>query len=315
MNPRISVISPVYNGEAFVRETIESILDQSFKDWEMLIMDGASKDHTVEIAKEYASKHPQIKIFSEKDEGIGDAFDKGLDKATGDFVCFLCISDGYANKDWFAECVKAFDAHPEVSVVWGVPFSRPEEGHPSEPHFAYAHFLQEKKNGSRAAALWKLAKRAKELGPRLALKKLNAFSMAAVGGMIKNAPMPVKEEWFKYWLRTGLTFPDNGTMTRRDVILDCIPRYIKGSFVVDNFLPLFFNLNAKGYLAYGLPIPANYWRAHEGAGVKLRGKIVQDKKDYLKQVENFRRELIAKGGKFPLIDHSKKQVSEVEISD
>jgi glycosyltransferase involved in cell wall biosynthesis len=89
--PKISIITPCYNSEEFIEQTIKSILNQNYPNLEYIVMDGGSTDSTVEILKKY----PQIIWFSEKDKGQSDAINKGLKKATGEILAFLNADDTY----------------------------------------------------------------------------------------------------------------------------------------------------------------------------------------------------------------------------
>ena len=86
---RISIITVTYNAEATVERTLESVAQQTYPDVEHLIIDGASTDRTLEIAKKY----PHAIVVSEPDKGLYDAMNKGLQRATGDFLCFLNAGD------------------------------------------------------------------------------------------------------------------------------------------------------------------------------------------------------------------------------
>jgi len=92
---KISIIIAVYNGERFLKQTISSILNQTYKNLELIIVDGKSSDGTLEIIKGFDSK--KIKWISENDKGISDAFNKGLDLATGDYINFQGDGDGFKN--------------------------------------------------------------------------------------------------------------------------------------------------------------------------------------------------------------------------
>ena len=95
----VTVITICYNSEEVIRKTIESVLAQSYKNLEYLIIDGASKDQTVSIAKEYiprfAEKGITYHIFSEPDHGIYDAMNKGIQKASGDLIGLINSGDWY----------------------------------------------------------------------------------------------------------------------------------------------------------------------------------------------------------------------------
>lgn len=95
----VSVITICFNSEAVIRKTIESVLAQSWPEVEYLIIDGASKDSTVAIAREYeaafAEKGYSYQIFSEPDKGIYDAMNKGIRKASGDIIGLINSGDWY----------------------------------------------------------------------------------------------------------------------------------------------------------------------------------------------------------------------------
>ncbi|MBQ7919095.1 MAG: glycosyltransferase [Lachnospiraceae bacterium] len=96
---RVSVVTICYNSSEFIERTIESVLAQTNKDIEYLIIDGASKDNTVEIAESYRSRMEAAgiiyQIYSEPDKGIYDAMNKGIRKASGDVIGLLNSGDVY----------------------------------------------------------------------------------------------------------------------------------------------------------------------------------------------------------------------------
>jgi len=99
MKAKISVVTITYNAEAVLQRTLDSVLSQSYPYVEHLIIDGASKDGTLALAEQYreestekAASH-EVVIQSEPDHGIYDAMNKGLQKATGDYVLFLNAGD------------------------------------------------------------------------------------------------------------------------------------------------------------------------------------------------------------------------------
>lgn len=94
-NIKISIIIAVYNGERFLKKTITSIINQTYKNFELIIVDGKSSDGTLEIIKGFDTN--KIKWISEKDRGISSAFNKGLDIATGDYINFQGDGDGFKN--------------------------------------------------------------------------------------------------------------------------------------------------------------------------------------------------------------------------
>jgi glycosyltransferase involved in cell wall biosynthesis len=113
-NPCISIITACLNSGAGIEKTIQSVHSQTYPNIEYIIIDGGSTDGTVEIIKKYQSK---IKFWvSEKDQGISDAFNKGVSQATGDFIAFLNSDDRYLSGESLQRLV---EASPEADVVYG----------------------------------------------------------------------------------------------------------------------------------------------------------------------------------------------------
>lgn len=126
-NSKVSVISPSLNHGKFLRETIESVLGQSYKNIEHVIADGASTDDTVGILKEY----PHLKWSSEKEEGdngVLDAIWKALHMSSGEYIVFLCVSDGFVDTNWLKKAVDVLERDSQISHVWGSVQSMSEEG-------------------------------------------------------------------------------------------------------------------------------------------------------------------------------------------
>lgn len=88
---RISIIIPTFNSAKVLRRAVDSIVNQTFTDWEVLIMDGVSTDDTLKIAQSYNDS--RIRIYSEPDKGIYDAMNKGIKKAKGEWLYFLGSDD------------------------------------------------------------------------------------------------------------------------------------------------------------------------------------------------------------------------------
>lgn len=96
MNPKISLITISYNSSQTISKTIKSIRDQSFKDFEHIVIDGNSTDNTLSIIKKYNLSKT---IISEPDEGIYDAFNKGINYSKGEIIGFLNSDDEFFDKD------------------------------------------------------------------------------------------------------------------------------------------------------------------------------------------------------------------------
>lgn len=112
---KISIITPSYNQGKYIEKTITSVLSQSYKDVEHIIVDGKSTDDTVKILKKYSSK---IKWISEKDKGPADAINKGIKISTGDILCFL-NSDDMLEKGVLAYIADYFKNYPDRMWLTG----------------------------------------------------------------------------------------------------------------------------------------------------------------------------------------------------
>lgn len=113
--PKISIITVVYNGKDLIEGTINSVLNQTYQNIEYTIIDGGSKDGTLEIIKKYESKISKWK--SEPDNGLYDAMNKGLKVATGDFVWFMNAGDWIFEKDTIEKMVRKCEK--ETDVLFG----------------------------------------------------------------------------------------------------------------------------------------------------------------------------------------------------
>lgn len=95
-NHLVSVITPAYNCAEYIEECIESVLNQTYQNWEMLIVNDKSTDHTQSIVESYVKKDPRIKLFNqEKNAGVAAARNKALELSQGRFVAFLDSDDAW----------------------------------------------------------------------------------------------------------------------------------------------------------------------------------------------------------------------------
>ena len=114
MRPRISIITICYNAASTITRTLRSVSAQTYPNIQYLIIDGASKDNTLELVRELA---PEAEIYSERDKGIYDAMNKGLDRATGDYVWYVNAGDALASPTTVEDLVQATctgDSLPDV---------------------------------------------------------------------------------------------------------------------------------------------------------------------------------------------------------
>jgi glycosyltransferase involved in cell wall biosynthesis len=116
--PLVSVIVPSFNQGRFLRATLDSILSQDYRPLEVLVADGASKDDSVDVLKEYAAKYPELQWWSEPDRGPHDAVNKGLAQAKGEITGIQSSDDLYL-PGAISAAVAAFEQRPELGLVYG----------------------------------------------------------------------------------------------------------------------------------------------------------------------------------------------------
>lgn len=100
MNQKISVIVPVYNAENYLNRCIESVLTQTYTDWQMVLVDDGSKDESLKVGQEYADLDNRIRVIHQENAGPGIARNTGIAAANGDYIVFI-DSDDYIEKDYF----------------------------------------------------------------------------------------------------------------------------------------------------------------------------------------------------------------------
>jgi len=122
--PKISIITPSKNTGKFAKKTIESVLAQTCRDWEHIVVDGVSTDETLDVLRRYS----HLRWISEKDSCPDEAFRKGMAMAKGEYITLCCISDGYLDKNWLKKCVEVLDNRSEISLVWGIDQNMLENG-------------------------------------------------------------------------------------------------------------------------------------------------------------------------------------------
>lgn len=115
--PSFSIITIVRNGRLFIEQTIRSVLTQSYENFEYIVIDGGSSDGTVDVIKSYESK--LNKWVSEKDEGIADAFNKGLLTASGDYVLFLNSDDHLSNTEVLTKISESIIENGFPDLIYG----------------------------------------------------------------------------------------------------------------------------------------------------------------------------------------------------
>lgn len=117
MQPKISVLMPVYNGNRYLRESIDSILNQTFTDFELIIIDDGSTDSTWEILSEYADQDQRVRLFkNEENIGLINSLNKGLNLAKGNYIARQDADDVSLPKR-FEKQIAVLDKHQKVILV------------------------------------------------------------------------------------------------------------------------------------------------------------------------------------------------------
>ncbi len=114
MSLKFSIITPSYNHGRFIRNTIESVLNQNYENFEHIIIDDGSKDNTISILKEY----PHLNWLTQKNEGPAKAVNKGFQMATGDIFCWI-NSDDYFDDNIFSEIENLFLSQHNLELIIG----------------------------------------------------------------------------------------------------------------------------------------------------------------------------------------------------
>ena len=118
LNSVVSAVIPAYNASLFVSETIESVLAQTFEDWELLIIDDGSTDNTAEIAEHYCKKDSRIRLLKQVNQGVSAARNAAVELTQGQFIAFLDADDRWLPQK-LATHIEHLKLNPEVGVSFG----------------------------------------------------------------------------------------------------------------------------------------------------------------------------------------------------
>ncbi len=114
----VTIVIPIYNTERYLERCIESVINQTYRNLEIILIDDESPDNCPQICDNYAEKDPRIKVIHKKNEGLGMARNTGIDHATGDYICFF-DSDDYVEPDTIETCVAAICESNADLVIFG----------------------------------------------------------------------------------------------------------------------------------------------------------------------------------------------------
>lgn len=126
--PKVSVIVPVYNSEQELRDCLDSLVEQTEKDIEIIVIDDGSTDNSPEIEAEYQKKYPNVKVYrNERNLGQSETRNRGIELAEGDYIAFL-DSDDYVNPGMYEELYQAaVDNNMPELIVTGLSFVKGNE--------------------------------------------------------------------------------------------------------------------------------------------------------------------------------------------
>lgn len=152
--PRVSVVMPVYNGGRFLAEAVESVLRQTFRDFELVAVDDGSVDDTLTVLRRYEKSDRRVRVISRANTGIVGALNDGLTAARGELVARM-DGDDACMPTRLARQVAYLDAHPEVVLLGGNVMVMDEEGDDVAP-LKDLKFTHEEIDASLLACGWPL---------------------------------------------------------------------------------------------------------------------------------------------------------------
>ena len=123
MPPKVSVIIPVYNGDKYLRETLESIIHQTFRDFELLVIDDGSTDRSLQIINDYAKTDERITVYQNiENKGIAFTTNFGIGQAKGEFIA-LTDQDDVSFPERFEQQINYLQQHPDIDVLGAQTFT------------------------------------------------------------------------------------------------------------------------------------------------------------------------------------------------
>ena len=126
-HPKFSIITVTYNAEKVLEDTIQSVVFQTYRNVEYIIVDGGSTDNTLDVVHKYQERI--CKVISEPDKGLYDAMNKGIRMATGDYLCFLNAGDELHENETLQKIVYTLKGKELPDVIYGETAIVDEEGH------------------------------------------------------------------------------------------------------------------------------------------------------------------------------------------
>ena len=112
---KVSIVVPVYNAEKYVAECIESLINQTYKNIEIILINDGSKDKSYEICERYAKKDARIQLYNQENIGVSKTRNKGIEKASGKYILFV-DSDDYCESEMVENAAK--NANEDILYIW-----------------------------------------------------------------------------------------------------------------------------------------------------------------------------------------------------
>jgi glycosyltransferase involved in cell wall biosynthesis len=122
MNPLVSIITPTYNHEKYIADCIQSVLDQTFLDWELIVVNDGSSDSTAEIVSGFCRQDSRIRLFNRENVGIlrlAETYNFALSQTKGKYVAILEGDDFWVD-DKLTRQVESMESNPDLVLAWGV---------------------------------------------------------------------------------------------------------------------------------------------------------------------------------------------------
>ncbi|MGV4462934.1 glycosyltransferase family 2 protein [Ornithobacterium rhinotracheale] len=114
----VSIIIPIYNAERYLKKCLDSVLAQSYQDFEVILVNDGSSDNSEQILEDYCKEYEQLKVFSQKNSGVSEARNLGIRKAKGEYIVFI-DSDDYVLPNYIECLVKDMEQNPCDLIIHG----------------------------------------------------------------------------------------------------------------------------------------------------------------------------------------------------
>ncbi len=285
--PRVSIGMPVYNAERFLADAIDSVLGQTFEDFELIISNNGSTDCTEEICRQYAARDQRVRYFNTStNHGLSWNFNRVVHLATGSYFRWQCYDDACL-PPLLARCVDALDRRPEVILAYGRTILLDENGGESvyddcldldspSPYRRYRRFLWHYRYGALCNVLYGLMRTNVLRCTRLIARYVDS-DVVLIGDLaLRGAFHEIPEPLFVRRLHSQITTRANPAHSGRRALLD--PSW-KGLALHPEVRLLIEHIKtvarapiseADRFQCYGLLGRYLGWKAQRAAGLPLR---------------------------------------------